>query len=439
MEDRKHYWEDVCIPRNEFIKEHIHLLHLLRHGDRTQLLAEAKSQEAELKGKTGGSRAAGYIKKLIAMYKEGLEVFDINKMKWASDNLKAFGISMEEDEAPVPNKQDISDIAKQNKARKDRQYLEERYIQPYKRAISNIEYYGKKENWGFLTAAEKASLYQKIYDLDYYRKQVPEVGANPYPNADSLPLVEMRRGYKTWLKKNNLKEAEDQEAELKGKTGKSFGSTVSEQVENILATIYGSYPIERQKQAVRKALEILRYKENNIIQEARKPLQAKLVKELNDIKSNPKKPRYDLFGQSPATGKPMQKSGDFTELAKEIPSFEKSVVDIVEAEIKAEQKAQKMRFKKQQEEFRKQEEERDKKDKEYASKVDIQALREQYGTGKDKKYPSDKLFKKLVDNGITNSLNYERNRGSLPHYKDFVAAFGNTFFSQLDEYIEDRR
>jgi len=38
------------------------------------------------------------------MYKDGLEVFDINKMKWASDNLKAFGISMEEDEAPAPKK-----------------------------------------------------------------------------------------------------------------------------------------------------------------------------------------------------------------------------------------------------------------------------------------------------------------------------------------------
>lgn len=196
MEDRKHFFEDICIPCNEFIKEHVHLLNLLRHGDRTQLLAEAKSQEAELKGKTGGSRAAGYIKKLIAMYKDGLEGFDINKMKWASDNLKAFGISMEEDEAPV----------KKNKARKDRQFLEERYIQPYKRAISDIEYDSKKENWEFLTSAEKASLYEKIYDLDYYRKQVPEVGANPYPNADSLPLVEMRRGYKTWLKKNNLKE-----------------------------------------------------------------------------------------------------------------------------------------------------------------------------------------------------------------------------------------
>lgn len=101
MEDRKHYWEDICIPRNEFIKEHVHLLKLLKHGNRAQLLEEAKSQGAELKGKTGGSRAAGYIKKLIAMYKDGQEGFDIQKMKWASDNLKAFGISMEEDEGPV--------------------------------------------------------------------------------------------------------------------------------------------------------------------------------------------------------------------------------------------------------------------------------------------------------------------------------------------------
>jgi len=101
MEDRKHFFEDICIPRNEFIKEHVHLLKLLKHGNRAQLLDEAKSQEAELKGKTGGSRAAGYVKKLLAMYKDGLEVFDIKKMKWASDNLKALGISMEEDEGPV--------------------------------------------------------------------------------------------------------------------------------------------------------------------------------------------------------------------------------------------------------------------------------------------------------------------------------------------------
>jgi len=170
MEDRKHYWEDVCIPRNEFIKEHVHLLKLLKHGNRAQLLTEAKSQEAELQMQTGGggvpkhhrikmndvdwrklssnqqraaneaalalmaaaarrkvlaiaaqrhvdlgeaakrkppkkggSRAAGYIKKLIAMYMDGQDGLDIKKMKFASDNLKAFGISMEEedDEGPV--------------------------------------------------------------------------------------------------------------------------------------------------------------------------------------------------------------------------------------------------------------------------------------------------------------------------------------------------
>ena len=63
---------------------------------------ETDEYEVDEEGKPvkGGSRAAGYIKKLIAMYKDGLEVFDIKKMKWASDNLKAFGISMEEDEAP---------------------------------------------------------------------------------------------------------------------------------------------------------------------------------------------------------------------------------------------------------------------------------------------------------------------------------------------------
>jgi hypothetical protein len=52
--------------------------------------------------KFGGSKASGYVQKLIAMYKDGLEVFDINKMKWASDNLKALGIMMEELPAEFP-------------------------------------------------------------------------------------------------------------------------------------------------------------------------------------------------------------------------------------------------------------------------------------------------------------------------------------------------
>lgn len=52
--------------------------------------------------RVGGSKASGYIRKLIAMYKDGLEVFDIKKMKWASDNLKALGIMVEELPAESP-------------------------------------------------------------------------------------------------------------------------------------------------------------------------------------------------------------------------------------------------------------------------------------------------------------------------------------------------
>jgi len=52
--------------------------------------------------KFGGSKASGYVQKLIAMYKDGLEVFDIKKMKWASDNLRALGIMVEElDDSPA--------------------------------------------------------------------------------------------------------------------------------------------------------------------------------------------------------------------------------------------------------------------------------------------------------------------------------------------------
>ena len=107
-------------------------------------------------------------------------------------------------DAEYKKKYDVSDVAKQNKARRDREYTEDRYIRPYRKTLANIKYYSQPENWKNLTTKERASMYQQIHDLDYIQKQVPEVGANPYPNADSLPYVEMRRAYKMWLKKNNL-------------------------------------------------------------------------------------------------------------------------------------------------------------------------------------------------------------------------------------------
>jgi hypothetical protein len=110
-----------------------------------------------------------------------------------------------ENDKEYREKYNMSDVAKENKARRDREYTEERYIRPYRKTIANIKYYSQPENWKNLTTKERASMYQQIHDLDYIQKQVPEVGANPYPNADSLPYVEMRRAYKMWLKKNNLK------------------------------------------------------------------------------------------------------------------------------------------------------------------------------------------------------------------------------------------
>jgi hypothetical protein len=85
MEDRKHFFEDVCIPRNEFIKEHVHLLKLLRHGNRAQLLAEANSQEAELRNETG--MTGGVLEtdpaKLIAQLKK-MTSAELNNERGAS-------------------------------------------------------------------------------------------------------------------------------------------------------------------------------------------------------------------------------------------------------------------------------------------------------------------------------------------------------------------
>jgi hypothetical protein len=204
---------DIIIPRKDFIKEHKNLLGVLKSGKRSALDAEYKDQAKELQAH-GGTRNSGFIARMMG------EVKQVHKGRYAPITSLAKNSTMNSprvfsyDKVKTPSswlqtkfgkaKAPVSDVAEQNKARRDRQYTEERYIQPYKRTIENIKYYSKPENWKFLTTKERASLYQKIYDLDYYQKQVPEVGANPYPNADSLPYVEMRRAYKMWLKKNNL-------------------------------------------------------------------------------------------------------------------------------------------------------------------------------------------------------------------------------------------
>lgn len=235
------------MPRNQFVKEHKNLLGVLKRGKRSELDAEYADQAKELKAH-GGTRNSGFIQRMMGEVKQfhdgeykpikrlakdstmnAPRVFSYGKVKTPSKWLqttfgkaKAPAVAPAEAPAPAPKKRtllrlpkkasvpaeakpdDISEVAKQNKARRDRQHTEERYIQPYKRTIEKIKYYGQPENWRNLTTKEKATFYQQIYDLDYIQKQVPEVGANPYPNADSLPYVLMSRAYKAWLKKNNL-------------------------------------------------------------------------------------------------------------------------------------------------------------------------------------------------------------------------------------------
>jgi len=254
-------------------------------------------------------------------------------------------------------------------------------------------------------------------------------------------LVEvLKEGTKEEQKKEAKKQEEEAKKQEESKSSLSFGSTVSEQVENILKALLDPYlggSVERKKQAVRKALEILRYKENEIIQEARKPLQAKLAKALNDIKNKPKTVKYGILGHSPKTGRPESIPIDNTEIAKEIPVFEKSVVEMVEEEVKKEEKQQKKMLKEMEEENKKEQEEQDKKDKEYASTVDTQALKEKWGSGVSKKYPSNNLFFTMAERGIRHSLDYDKNKGDLPPYKDFFATFGNTFFAKYDDYLQE--
>jgi hypothetical protein len=40
--------KEICMPRNEFIKEHVHLIDVLKNGKREARMMEARKQEREL-------------------------------------------------------------------------------------------------------------------------------------------------------------------------------------------------------------------------------------------------------------------------------------------------------------------------------------------------------------------------------------------------------
>jgi len=108
-------------------------------------------------------------------------------------------------DAEYRKKYEASDLNKQYKAREAQKHKEARYIQPFKKTIENIKYYSQPENWKRMSSKERQSFYSDIDGLNYIAEQAPEVGKNPYPNADSLPYVEMRRAYKMWQNKKAKK------------------------------------------------------------------------------------------------------------------------------------------------------------------------------------------------------------------------------------------
>jgi len=272
---------------------------------------------------TGGSRASGYIKKLLAMHKEGLEVFDIKKMKYASDHLKQFGILIDEEE-------DLN------------------------QAGTRVRY--------------------------------------------------------------------------------NFGSTVQEQVDNIKETLYGLHePFDKQKQAVEKALEILKYKENHIIQEARKPLQRELIIALNDIKNRPTFRQNYL--PSPTGSNTGHRIIDRTDLAAEIPVFEKSVVEIVEEEVKKQKRQEKKESKQRMEKSDEETRERLKKEKEEESLVNKEAIMQKYG-----KNPETDLFYKMAFVGIKDPIDYDSKDKGIKEIgysgKELAYTYPG-FWTNFESYLND--
>ena len=247
---------------------------------------------------------------------------------------------------------------------------------------------------------------------------IPKKGGESYKE-----VVSLREEFKRQHNAPQISEAKKAEAKVEvtdvpstqgHKSDFSFGSTVAEQVQNIKKTLFSkSSSIEEQKKAVRLALQILKYKENNIIQEARKPLQRELFIVLNQIKSNPNFKTYDLFGQSPASGKPMSRSHDLSEAAKGIPVFDKTIVDVVMEEEKRAEKARKKAEKERDMRLMIEEQERKKREKEEESKVDKNAIFAKWGKKSHRGifYIKEELFELLKSHKITDAIDYEQKNG----------------------------
>jgi hypothetical protein len=207
----------------------------------------------------------------------------------------------------------------------------------------------------------------------------------------------------------------------------NFPSDIEGKVKMIKKILFsGSYGLEDRKLAVKKALEILDYKENSVIQEARKPIQKEVVSFLNDINTNPIIKKYNVFGHNPASGRPDYRIIDNSDL--KIPNISKGLVDEIKKEQKDLEKQRKKLDKIRSEETKKELEEYNKKQKELNTTIDVDAVKKEFG-----KYP-DKLIEYYKKFGVSDSLDFDKLKNKFPkNLQRPQAVYGHTFWIDFSE------
>ena len=185
--------------------------------------------------------------------------------------------------------------------------------------------------------------------------------------------------------------------------------TLEDKVKKIREVLFaGHFTRADKKAALIIALNILKYRENHIIQEARKPIQKEIVIMLNDIRKTPIFKKYNIVGHNPASGIPEYRIIDNSDLVNDIPTINPDLLEEIEKDQKANEKARKKADKEKEKRDMIEDQERKERDKKLNAQVDVEAVKKRWG-----KYP-DELIAYLVKNKIRDSLDFERKINKLP-------------------------
>jgi len=279
--------------------------------------------------------------------------------------------------------------------------------------------------------------YDEVYELFYGKpaEAEPKPEPKPEPNIPISDLVEYHNAlagrrpraaiayYENkypHLKKNDVKvEAKVAENVPEEDLNVAFDkdltvdfskfTTLEDKVKKIREVLFaGHFTRADKKAALIIALDILKYKENHIIQEARKPIQKEIVIMLNDIRKTPIFKKYNIVGHNPASGIPDYRIIDNSDLVNDIPTINADLLEEIEKDQKANEKARKKADKEREKRDMIEEQERKERDKKLNALVDVEAVKKRWG-----KYP-DELIAYLHKNKIEDSLDFAREINKLP-------------------------